>query len=539
MSCTSVPFQSLPFPELFKDYISQNPKLSEFFSGSPFSDSEIEKKIETFRFTGNRKKTVELLKDFNQQFNPPAETIQSLNKLSDEKSFAVVTGQQLILYGGPVFTIYKVLTAIELSNKWQKKYNKPFVPVFWLADEDHDFEEVSKIGFPGTDEFNEINIGALGEGNETAGELSLNGSFSEFRKSLEESQIETEFSRDLWKALDDFYSSGEKLRTAFGRLLLFLFGKHGLVLAGSNDQAIKNHVVQPLQKSVVNYKELYKSLQGTTRGLVKKGYQAQVQVQESNLFWIDEYRQRKKINVKDNRWAVEKDGREWSTEQLSKEIEKQPHRFSPNVFLRPVVQDTLLPSITYIGGPGEIAYYSQMKNFYRNFDMEMPLIFPRFSATVLESGIDRIKEKLPFSFPDYFDRIEDLESRYIQNKNSVDVEQLFAQWKNRTDELTKEIKTKIGEIDPTLAGSAGKAKAVYLAELDKLKGKIYRSIKQQEKIQLERLHKIKNNINPNKNLQEREVAFIYFMNKYGLDIWDIFAKHFEDEIPDSHKLIRL
>lgn len=539
MSCNSLPFQSLPFPALFKDYISQKSSIVDFFSISPFSDNELKKQINNFRFQGDRKQTVRLLKNFNLKFKPPEETLQSIEKFADPSSLAVVTGQQLSMFGGPLFTIYKLLTVITLSRKWQKKYNRPFIPVFWLADEDHDYDEIAKVGIPESTDFKEIFLDSLGKGDETAGDLVLDGTFPEFRKAVEEAQPETDFSYGLWNVLDEFYASGESVRTAFGRLLLHLFGKYGLVLAGSNDPDIKKAVVKPLQKSVIDSQVITSTLSETTERLIKSGYHGQVQVQESNLFWIDGDQQRKKIHAENGRWFIDDAEKEWTTDELTADIEKQPERFSPNVFLRPLVQDTILPAIAYAAGPGEVSYYAQMKEFYSIFGLSMPVVYPRFSGTVLESGIERILKKLPFSIQDYNNRIEDLESRFVKQSEDTDVETLFDEWKKRAEELNEEMKLKVGEIDPTLEGSAGKVRATYFTELDKLKGKIYRSIKQQEKVQLERIRKIKNSLFPNRNLQEREVAFIYLMNKYGPDIWDTFLDRFEEELPDSHKIIRL
>jgi len=159
--------------------------------------------------------------------------------------------------------------------------------------------------------------------------------------------------------------------------------------------------------------------------------------------------------------------------------------------------------------------------------------------TLMESGIDRIFEILPFHFSAYNDRIEDLESQFIEQSDSPDIEAIFDPWKAGIDEISEEPTEQIKEIDPTLEGTSEKAKATFFTELDKLKGKVYRSVKDQEKTQLNRIRKIKSNLFPNNNLQEREVAFIYFMNKYGLSIWDELLEKLKDQQPNTHKVIRL
>lgn len=539
VACTSYSFQKLSFPSLFSDYVSGIKPIQNYFNGHPFLDRDVENRIQNFQFSGNRSETVEVLAKFNTSFNAPEQTHASLEKLNDVQTLAVVTGQQLTLYGGPLFTIYKLMSTIIYAQRWEKKYKRSFIPVFWLADEDHDFKEAAKVGLPDYDDFREFTYSnPLNEG-KPVGNILFDDDFVQFRNELNESLGATDFSENLWNLLDDCYKPGTTFREAFGKLLLKLFGKYGLVLAGSNEKSVKQVTYQVLTQSIRNANNLQEALTSTSDKLVEDGYHAQVQVQKSNLFYIDDENNRVKIDSDEVGWFTDSKTQRWTEDELVKAIEKNPEKFSPNVFLRPVVQDVLLPVIAYVAGPGETAYYAQMKSLYSSFGMSMPLILPRFSATLIESGIDRILDKIPFHFTDYNERIEDLESRFIQESEKADIEQIFSEWQERVESVSEVHKKKIINIDPTLEGSVGKANAIFNSELDKLKGKTYRAIKQQEKTQLNRIRKIKSSLFPNRNYQEREVAFIYFMNKYGIDIWDHIFDKLEQEIPNNHKQICL
>ena len=182
-----------------------------------------------------------------------------------------------------------------------------------------------------------------------------------------------------------------------------------------------------------------------------------------------------------------------------------------------------------------------MKELYPHFDLEMPVIFPRFSATLIESGIDRILDKIPFEFHRYGERIEDLEKEYAKRSESTDVEALFNEWKTGIESISEKPTEVIKEIDGSLGGLVGKTVSGFETELDKLKGRVYRSIKQQEQTQLQRIRKIKAQLYPDNGLQERMVSFMYFMNKYGIDIWDELIAELEKEPLqlDKHHLIRL
>jgi uncharacterized protein YllA (UPF0747 family) len=191
-----------------------------------------------------------------------------------------------------------------------------------------------------------------------------------------------------------------------------------------------------------------------------------------------------------------------------------------------------------VGGPGEISYYGQMKLFYRCFDQQMPAIFPRLSATVIDPAINRIIGELPFPFHDYSNRIEDLESEFIEGSTKIDIEPLFDEWKKKTKSTAAEYQQEIVDIDETLEGTAERAKAKYFNELDRLKEKTYSALKKKEEIQLNRIQRIKNHAFPDRILQERALSSLYFMNRYGPDIWDrLLAELGQDEIFTKHKLI--
>ncbi|MEX2435822.1 MAG: bacillithiol biosynthesis cysteine-adding enzyme BshC [Balneolaceae bacterium] len=539
MDCTQYSFNSLPFTSLFKNYIQQQDDILQFFSCNPLSDHDLDNKINSFEFKGDRSLTVKLLSEYNQQFDAPPQTLNNIEKLADNNTLAVVTGQQLTLYGGPLFTIYKILRTITLSSEWEKKYNRKIIPVFWLADEDHDVEEISKIGIPQTDELEELLFNTSSDKSLMAADIILNSSFDEFRSQVKNALSETDFTPDLWKILNKCYAEGVRVDRAFGKFILHLFGKYGLVLAGSRDVNIKRHLKTPLMHSVKEREQIEKSLRNTTKKLEENGYHGQVYIQKSNLFYINPAGERIRIEYEDKRWKTDDGKKSWDNTQLLEEIEQNTEKFSPNVFLRPLLQDCLLPTLSYVAGPGEIAYYAQMKNLYTIFGLEMPVISPRFSATIIESGIDRIMDKLPFSIEEYNNRIEDLESEYIKSTEQFDLEKLFNEWKEEIETITNKHQQEISRIDSTLEGSVGKAESVFFTELDKLKGKSYRSLKEQEKIQLNRIHKIKNSLFPNGNLQEREISLIYIMNKYGLDIWDQMLVKMQDEKADTHKILHL
>jgi len=531
-------FKILPFSKLFQHYTSGKGSIAKFFEVPPADDPSVLDSISSFTFKGDREVSASVLETFNSAHLDNETTQSQIRKIKNDDSLTVVTGQQVTLFGGPLYTIYKTITAILYARRLEKATGRPVVPVFWLADEDHDIEEVSSVHLP--DSYETIKIEYTHEAYSDpppASKIYLGDELSNVWNKLNENIDETDFTGNLVDNIEACYQSEKTFGEAFGNLLMSYFQKHGLLIAGSLDPTAKAHTKHLMKVAVESQGELAKALDDTTYALKEAGYHDQVQVQSSNLFYLNDKSERVKIQFVDGAWSIP--GKKWTQDELLDNIEHHPDQFSPNVFLRPVLQDFILPVAAYVGGPGEIAYYAQMKEFYGCFGYKMPIILPRFSLTIFESSVDRILEKLPFDWQRYRDRIEDLEKEFVKTTETVNIEKLFGMWRSQIDELSKAKRDEIGGIDPSLKGSVGKAKATYFSELDKLKGKVYRSVKEQENVQLDRIKRIKNNIFPNGNLQEREIAFIYYMNKYGTDLWDRVLEELEDEVPFYHLELHL
>ena len=536
MQIKSIDYSHLPFSDLYKTYVSDYSKVDRFYNGNPLNEDEISGFYKKNVAVTDRVETVKLLKDFNNGFDLDPLAQKNIERLADEKAQTVVTGQQLGIYGGPLFTVYKALTAIVFARRMEKKTGNPVIPVFWLADEDHDYEEIASVRFPNRDTIHSIKLDAFNEKNHAVSELVIPDRFTDFRNEVKEKLRETDFSESLWDLLDECYRPGVTFRVAFGKLISQLFSKHGMILAGSHDKNIKRYLLQQLQSSVENASEIGEALERQS-GKLADVYHQQAQT-DSSLLFMHSGEGRVRISFEDGIWKYG-DREEWPSVELKKMIEKNPERFSPNVFLRPVLQDALLPNRAYVAGPGELAYYGQMKTLYPIFNLEMPFIIPRMSATLIESSISRIMDDLPFDFTDYNKRIEDLESDYVDRTNTMDVNEYFKQWKKDVDELSENKTKAIQNIDQTLKGAAEKANSSYYHALDGLKGKVFRAIKQQNDIQIKRIRKIHTHLFPEQELQERKFSFIYYMNKYGVDIWDSVLTKIDEETFDTHKLINI
>ncbi len=536
MSKIHYSFQQLPFSDLFNTYISDYSKLNSFYSANPFDAAAVKEKAELLKEPVLKQEFIKALSDYHEYLDITESQSSQLAKFQNKDSIAIVTGQQLGVFGGPLFTVYKTITTILLARKWEKKLNKPVIPVFWLADEDHDFDEIASVGIPNYDAFKSIKLDQEGNGQPVSVQKIIE-TINEFRSLVKAELPDTDFSETIFQELEQYYKEGKSHVQAFAQLMSSWFSEEGLLIVGSNYPSIKKLLVNPFRNSITNSEQISEVLELKSTQL-EKDFHSQVIVGSSNLFLVDPNQGRIKLEKSNDEWKA--GNFTFNEDELVANIEENPENFSPNVFLRPIIQDLLLPTLGYVAGPGELAYYGQMKDLYPFYELEMPIIFPRLSITLLESGIERIMEKLPFEMHNYNLRIEDLEASYVDQSNSKDIEGVFSDWKKAIIEVSEKPNSLITDIDQTLDGTTGKVIAGFGNEIDKLKGRVYRSIKQQEQTQLNRIAKIKSQLFPN-GLQERSVSPIYFMNKYGKDIWSNLLNDFEGEELDitKHHIITL
>lgn len=575
MKVQSIPFRELGFRSLFTDYLAQEAGACEFYELHPFQEGAARKRLdqlndmddsghmeqqETFRAS-----LVQALEAFHQPYAIKEITRRQILKLKNPTTKVVVTGQQLTLFGGPLFTVYKIATAIHYARLYEEELNCNVLPVFWLADEDHDFEEIrstrifsassnlvdlrcntsncpNDLSGGANDEINASHASALHASvpneEKPAAEIypseeALKSVFEQLGKDLPD----TDFKEHLMKRLESYYSPDHSFRDAFALWILELFADEGLILCGSYDDSLKKLGRQVLKTYTEVARSFYDRVQEQSQKLKEAGYHEQVHPMLSNLFLYDDQKRRIKLTLDNEGWhagdqAIQGD-------DLKKIADKSPETLSPNVLLRPIFQDELLPVLAYVAGPSELAYYAQLKHVYPLFGKKMPLIIPRFSITFVEPHIERAANQLPFQYPEYRGRTEDLEAAYIQQTDNLDVNDFFSAWLEAIHDESERRKVKISLLDKTLLGTASRAESVYKNELMKLKGKMIRSLKKRENDQIDRIQKVRHHLFPDGNLQEREISAIWLLNKYGRKVLDHMTEHLQGQVPDTHKFIFL
>ncbi len=529
---------------LFLDYLYEFENVKEYFKHN-FRDKDnylpLFKNISESRKNRQLNLSLNIKNQYASLESISGKTIRNIDLLDKEKTIAVVTGQQLGILGGPLYTIFKTITAIRLANQLSERYDEfKFVPVFWLEGDDHDFNEVRSINL--FDNENQvINIGYKEEINDddakqSIGKINFDEVLNEFFSNYESSLRESDFKNELVSKLKECYQVGKSFKQSFRELLFWLFDEYGLVIFDPQDPQVKS-LLKPIFKKEVNDFALHTQKLIQTSAKLEELYHAQVKVKPVNLFY----------HTDDGRYSIEpvegifklrRKRKQFTIEEILTEIENFPERFSPNVLLRPICQDYLLPTGFYIGGPSEIAYFAQVTPLYDYYNIVTPIIFPRSSATILEKNVSTGLEKYDLSMNDIFLGLDELKGKVIASLSENNIESAFEEAVKEIELTFDKIKENLFAVDKTLVDSSGRYREKIMSLIAELRSKAIKAQETKHETTIRQLTRLSNLLYPLGNLQEREINFSYFYNKYGKD----FIRKVYDDISISefeHQIISL
>ena len=530
---------------LFNDYLKNTESARSFYRFHPadgFQDAIAARSASAI----DRAALVSILERQNNDWDAPAATMENIEALGDSKTLAVVTGQQVGVLGGPLYSFYKTITTIKLARRLSEEQPQHrFVPVFWLEVNDNDFEEISKMHYlTKEDEWRSL---AVSENpldvDRAVAARQLDTTVTEWRSQFEDDTFETEF-RDA--ALDLFlnqYGDRTGYTEAFARLLLQFFGDDGLVLINPVDKGVCRTALHLFSRVIESEDTPLSVLREQSARLEAKGYPTQIHLRDNQtlLFFNDENMKRSRIDRMSDGTLVVKDSagsHPISRASLLQSCSEQPHYMSPNVALRPLMQDTLLPTVAYVGGPAEVAYFAQISALYDYFDLPMPVIVPRHRLTIVESKIQRLIKKNDLQYQEILDGDKDFVSEVIRRgPNQKVFDQTTAVRQDMLDLLDK-LGEQLATVDPALSSGHEKTRNNIMNAFEKLSQRITRSLEEKNETQVRQLQRILTHLLPEGGYQERHLNMLYFCIKYGPD----FLKQLEAVLPDDttpHYVIEL
>jgi len=467
---------------------------------------------------------MEILIEQNKQWLNVSSVREKAQRLKKKGVQVIVTGQQLGLLGGPLYTIYKALTAVKLTDSLSGKLNKPVVPLFWLEGEDHDLNEANSICL--LDLKNKpikLGLKEFSGGNRLpVGELIIGEGIRDLLKKIEQLTPESEFKPNFMELIRKSYTPSSSWKEAFSSLIIQLLSNYGLLIVDSSDKKWK-HLARPIfEKAIVHIKEISRILQENNKRLMKNGYHLQViyNPNSTNLF----------LKVNGAKYLLEANeegsfhlkGRKghFSQDELLELIKEEPERFVPNVLLRPIVQDYFLPTLAYVAGPSEIAYFAQIKPLYDYFGVKMPIIFPRANLTLVERKIEKVTRKFDIDLEKFFNNPEMVMESIINEGGANFIEEPFNKAEKELQSILQQLKELVTSIDKTLNTPLEKASIKMRYQLQSLKKKAVEASKKGNQAKINQIEKLKNNLLPFDRLQERCLNILHFLIRYGPGVVD-------------------
>lgn len=504
------------FSPLMNDYLNQKPDLQSLYNRFPnlenFEAQIIEKKINfngNDNFNGNikgnakREILVAVLEAQYAKTNTSETTLNNIKLLNHSNTFTITTGHQLNLFTGPLYFLYKIISTINLTKELKTKYpSNNFVPIYWMATEDHDFEEINYFNFKGRKfRWNKESKGPVGR-------LSTEG-LSEFLEVYAPELGSGKNANAIKKLFQEAYLMHSNLAEATHYLANKLFGEYGLVILDADNKDLKR-VFSPYIKEELIDQTAHKHVLETAEKL--KNYSIQVNPREINLFYLED-NLRERIILENGIYKVNNTKIEFSETEILELLENHPEKFSPNVIMRPLYQEVILPNLCYIGGGGEIAYWLELKSFFDALDVTFPILSLRNSAVLATKKQAEKSHKMGLSWSDLFRKQKDL-----INAKTAQLSEFPIDFTPQKEQLRKQFESfyEIAQqTDKSFVGAVKAQEAKQLKGMKNLEKRLLKAQKRKYFETLERITDLQNELFPNQSLQERQANFSEFYVENG------------------------
>jgi len=536
MDCRVLSFRELPHQaELFLDFTDHFDAVKAFYAHPPTLEAVREVARGLPYPEERRREIVEILARQNQGFGAGAATMRHLERLAGG-AVAVVTGQQAGLLSGPAFSFYKALTAIQIAAELTEEGIEA-VPIFWMATEDHDLEEVRGTNWFIDGRLERFELPVPQQVGGPVGRIALGDRVSEVAREAA-GLLEKAGDPAMAKDVAESYRPSETYGSAFAKLLSRLFRKQGLLLVDPLDECLRAVAAPFVRKALEQREPVISALLEREKDLEQNGYEAQVKVSAKNtlLFHLNGA-SREAITVSDGAYRTRTAA--WSPEELAQLVEKEPGSFSPNALLRPVTQDYLFPTAAYVGGPAEISYFAQSEVIYRHLLGRMPVLLPRAGFTLVDSKAVKLLQKYDLEVEDVWRGAQLVRKRMEAHSVPPGLAERLDRAQAQTSRLMEELGKEIEKLDSTLKGAVDNARSKINFQLDNLRQKAGRALDERTKILAEHERYLDSLLYPNKTLQSRELCLLPLLARWGSEGMRELQQHCSGKKLGHHFIIRI
>ena len=518
----TLPFERIPHQSrLFLDYLKDPVALRKFYPSAVRFHHELQQRVPQVlaEHQVDRNQVADALEAMNRRWGAPEETLNNINLLRDADTVAVVSGQQAGLFTGPLYTIYKAVSAVKLAGCLRQRNTKA-VPVFWIAAEDHDFIEVAKAEIIGRDcQLKQVDVSTeLHREGQPVGRVVLDDAIHALIDKLFELLPNSEFADDMKALVQNAWQPGRGYVDSFATMMTSLIGRYGMIFLDPLDPSMKKLAAPLYSAAARRAPEIATAIEQRSRELESAGYHAQVLATTNSfpLFLHDEEGARRAlVRVANGKYQSKDTEQQYSIEDLAALALNEPQRFSPNVTLRAVVQDYLLPTISYYGGAAEIAYFAQTAEVYRVLERPATPILLRSGLTMVERHTGRVLERYGLTLADFFEGLEPVTKRVVEEHLGSETARSFDDADHNFNQELDRLKGQLQAIDPTLADAleTGRKKIQY--QLDGLRTRFVRAQMTRDEAAHRQLQRAADQLYPNKDLQERHINITSLLARHG------------------------
>ena len=510
---------------LYADYLRGG--LADFYRYN-YTDSraaaEIASDIDKKKY--NRQIIYSAVKSANGKLGASPETLANIELLKNSDSLCVFAGQQTAFCANPMYVIYKAMTAVKLAKRYSNSLGRPVIPCFWMATDDHDFEEVRSANFLlRSGELKRVSYQpAVDPQGYPVADIVLDEGVERFCEEVQGTLIDTEFKGSLIESFSKYYSQGNKLSEAFAQVFNKYLGEYGIVLVDPNFPGMKEHFKAVFTREINDHDRSFDLFKARSRELTDKGYHAQVHKTRENLNLFINTPKRKNIILAGDYFSPDGSDEKYTAAQILKIVNDSPEKFSPNVLLRPVAQCEAFPTLSHVVGPSELAYFAQIEPLYRMFEVPFPIVYPRAGMTIVEPQVRRIVEKYELDLPDLKNDLEHTLGVIVEKVFPSEAAGEILILNECVNNDLKKYADHIKDSDPDGYRHIMNFKKHIDFEIKSLQKKLKSSNKKRHDELTEQIRRAYAFLFPDGNLQERVISPLYYADKFGPAIFrEIYA----------------
>ena len=529
------PGVNLGYSDIYIDFLNREGKATRFYYSSDIN--RVAEKLDEILY--NRDKLVNILLKQNKVYNSSQNTIANIKRLKNPKAVCVFAGQQACLFGGPFLVVLKALAITKAAKIYEEKLNRPVIPIFWIAGDDHDFEEANHTFIL------DKNSDSQKVSYNTAPQLKIPTSEIKFSNEIELHQVkqnlkntieQSDFTSELYDLIESSYTTDDTMVTAFGKFMAGLTKNLGLIFFNPSDPEAKR-IAQPFFKELLEKQdELHKQVNKTNKEIIFQGYHLQVEKKANAAYLFYNCEERTPVFLEENHYKV--GNRTFTKDELLECVEKHPERFSPDVMTRPVMQSFLFPVLSQKGGPAEIAYLAQINPIFELFGLIPPYHKGRASATLVEKRFEKTIEEYDITFEELTGDIEQVINRIMEKSFPEDLDIKFNELRNSVKEKFKEFSRNSLQFDMSLEKYSEQIMGKIDYNFNAFEKKLFSSHKKKSQQTRDKIYKLWHTLYTNRVLQERSLNITYFLAKYGLGFVDKLYDALDSE-EKSHQIIKV